>query len=170
MIHFSSFFTVQLLFKCRFVAWQRGLSWKIADCVFLLINARSFEPFMYLDGVSAYPCQSVPRFDIPLRLSRMMSSKRWELHVPYFEAGSGYYGETLGKFNEGAVRLSQDLLLSFLGKIKCLRTIFLFRWCAIFIFRWSAIRFCAFHALSCYAIFHITCHIRWTQPQPLGGH
>ena len=27
-----------------------------------------------------------------------------------------------------------------------------------------------FHALSCYAIFHITCHIRWTQPQPLGGH
>ena len=27
-----------------------------------------------------------------------------------------------------------------------------------------------FHALSCYAIFHITCHTRWTQPQPLGGH
>ena len=27
-----------------------------------------------------------------------------------------------------------------------------------------------FHALSCYAIVHITCHIRWTQPQPLGGH
>ena len=28
----------------------------------------------------------------------------------------------------------------------------------------------SFHALSYYAIFHITCHIRWTQPQPLGGH
>ena len=39
MIHFSSFFTVQLLFKCHFVAWQRGLSWKIADCVFVLINS-----------------------------------------------------------------------------------------------------------------------------------
>ena len=82
---------------------------------------------MGLDGVSAYPCQSVPRLDVPLRLSRMMSSKRWEVHAPYFEAGSGYYGETLGKFNEGAVKLSQDLLLSFVGKIKFLPTIFLFR-------------------------------------------
>ena len=27
-----------------------------------------------------------------------------------------------------------------------------------------------FHSLSCYAIFHIKCHIRWTQPQPLGEH
>ena len=35
----DSFFTVQLLFKCRFVAWQRGLSWKITDCVFVLINS-----------------------------------------------------------------------------------------------------------------------------------
>ena len=55
----------------------------------------------------------------------MMSSKKWEVHAPYFEAGSGYYGETLGKFNEGVVKLSQDLLLSFVGKIKCLPTIFL---------------------------------------------
>ena len=35
--HCSSFFTVYLLFKCRFVAWQRGLPWKF-DCVFVLIN------------------------------------------------------------------------------------------------------------------------------------
>ena len=82
---------------------------------------------MCLDGVSACPCRSVPRFDVPLWLSRMMSSKRWEVHAPYFEAGSGYYGETLGKFNEGAMKLSQDLLLSFVGKTKCLRTIFLLR-------------------------------------------
>ena len=82
---------------------------------------------MCLDGVSAYPYQSVSRFDVPLRLSRIMSSKKWEVHAPYFEAGSGYYGETLGKINEGAVKLSHELLLSFLGKIKCLRTIFLFK-------------------------------------------
>ena len=82
---------------------------------------------MCLECVSAYPYQSVPRFDVPLRLSRIMSSKKWEVHAPYFEAGSGYYGETLGKINEGAVKLSHELLLSFLGKIKCLRTVFLFR-------------------------------------------
>ena len=82
---------------------------------------------MCLDGASAYPCQPVPQFDVPLRLSRIMSTKRWELHTPYFEAGSGYYGETLGKLNEGVVKLSQDILLSFVGKIKCLRTIFIFR-------------------------------------------
>ena len=32
---FSSFITVQLLFKCRFVASQGGLPRKFADCVFL---------------------------------------------------------------------------------------------------------------------------------------
>ena len=37
--HFSSFFTVQLLFNCRFVAWSRGLPRKFADCVFVLINS-----------------------------------------------------------------------------------------------------------------------------------
>ena len=35
---FSSFKTVSLLFKCRFVACQRGLPRKFADCVFVLIN------------------------------------------------------------------------------------------------------------------------------------
>ena len=31
--HFSSFLTVYLLFKCRFVAWQRGFPRKFAFCV-----------------------------------------------------------------------------------------------------------------------------------------
>ena len=31
--HFSGFLTVYLLFKCRFVAWQRGFPWKFAYCV-----------------------------------------------------------------------------------------------------------------------------------------
>ena len=31
--HFSSFLTVQLLFKCRFVDWRRGLPRKFAYCV-----------------------------------------------------------------------------------------------------------------------------------------
>ena len=30
--HFSFFLTVSLLFKCRFVAWRRGFSWKFASC------------------------------------------------------------------------------------------------------------------------------------------
>ena len=110
-----------------FCSLIKGIILKNSRLCFCPNKERTFEPFLCLDGVSACPCQSIPRFDVPLRLSRMMSSKRWEVHAPYFEAGSGYYGETLGKFNEGAMKLSQDLLLSFVGKIKCLRTIFLLR-------------------------------------------
>ena len=31
--HFSLFLTIYLLFKCHFVAWQRGFPWKCAYCV-----------------------------------------------------------------------------------------------------------------------------------------
>ena len=31
--HFSMFLTVYLLFRCCFVAWERGLPWKFACCV-----------------------------------------------------------------------------------------------------------------------------------------
>ena len=44
--HFSSFLTVQLLFKCRFVAWQRGLPRKFADCVSVIINKRTSELYI----------------------------------------------------------------------------------------------------------------------------
>ena len=43
--NFSSFLTVYLLFKCRFVAYK-GISPKIYIlCVRVKINKRSFEPF-----------------------------------------------------------------------------------------------------------------------------
>ncbi len=47
-----------------------------------------------------------------------MSSERNESHLPYFEPGSGYYGRTLGILNKNSVHMSQELVLSFLGKIK----------------------------------------------------
>ena len=46
--HFSSFLTVQLLFKCRFVTWRKGITPKICRlCVYVLVNKRSFESFMW---------------------------------------------------------------------------------------------------------------------------
>ena len=32
LYQFSLFFTISLLFKCRFVAWRRGFPWKFAPC------------------------------------------------------------------------------------------------------------------------------------------
>ena len=43
--HVSSFSTIHLLFKCRFVAWQTGFPWKVACHVNVKINKRSFEAF-----------------------------------------------------------------------------------------------------------------------------
>ena len=54
LISFFIVFTLQLLFKCRFVARQRGLPRKFAECVFVPINKRSFERFMCWDRVSGH--------------------------------------------------------------------------------------------------------------------
>ena len=57
--HFPSFFTVYLLFKCRFVAWERGLPRIFANLVFVLINKRSFEPFMCLIHLAIWDVSDV---------------------------------------------------------------------------------------------------------------
>ena len=43
------FWTLSLLFKCRFVAWRRGFPENLHRVVYVVINKRSFESFVCLD-------------------------------------------------------------------------------------------------------------------------